>query len=77
MVWWDWQNSRIWSRCFDLWNEPNDNRHDGQQPAVNGARSDHPIFGWGGPGGRVYQKAYIECFCSPQNLKRCVFVLNV
>ena len=45
-----------------------------RQPAVNGARSDHPIFGWGGPGGNVYQKAYIECFTSPQNLKRCVGV---
>lgn len=39
------------------------------QPAVNGAKSDHPVFGWGGPGGRVYQKAYVECFTSPQNLK--------
>jgi len=39
------------------------------QPAVNGAKSDDPVFGWGGPGGRVYQKAYVECFTSPQNLK--------
>ena len=28
------------------------------QPAVNGEASDHVVFGWGGPGGRVYQKAY-------------------
>lgn len=28
------------------------------QPAVNGVPSDHTILGWGGPGGRVYQKAY-------------------
>ena len=40
------------------------------QPAVNGARSDHPVFGWGGKGGRVYQKAYVECFCSPESLGR-------
>jgi len=39
------------------------------QPAVNGAKSGDPVFGWGGPGGRVYQKAYVECFTSPQNLK--------
>ena len=39
------------------------------QPAVNGERSDHKVFGWGGPGGRVYQKAYIEFFCSPEKLK--------
>lgn len=37
------------------------------QPAVNGERSDHPMFGWGGPGGRVYQKAYVEFFVSPQD----------
>lgn len=36
---------------------------------VNGERSDHAIFGWGGPGGRVYQKAYVEFFVSPNNLK--------
>ena len=26
------------------------------QPNVNGAPSDDPVFGWGGPGGYVYQK---------------------
>ena len=30
--------------------------------------SDHDVFGWGGPGGRVYQKAYVECFMSPGHL---------
>jgi methylenetetrahydrofolate reductase (NADPH) len=30
------------------------------QPRVNAARSDDPTFGWGGSGGYVYQKAYIE-----------------
>lgn len=46
------------------------------QPAVNGEKSDHKVFGWGGPGGRVYQKAYVEFFCSPDMLdvlrQRCV-----
>jgi methylenetetrahydrofolate reductase (NADPH) len=39
------------------------------QPAVNGERSDHQIYGWGGTGGRVYQKAYVEFFASPAHLK--------
>lgn len=30
------------------------------QPRVNAARSDDPTFGWGGIGGYVYQKAYVE-----------------
>ena len=38
------------------------------QPAVNGAPSEHPVFGWGGPGGRIYQKAYVEFFTSAANL---------
>ncbi|KAJ0092699.1 hypothetical protein Patl1_27158 [Pistacia atlantica] len=38
------------------------------QPAVNGERSDSPIVGWGGPGGYVYQKAYLEFFCSKEKL---------
>eukprot|EP00559_Dactyliosolen_fragilissimus_P001733 CAMPEP_0184860762 /NCGR_PEP_ID=MMETSP0580-20130426/5583_1 /TAXON_ID=1118495 /ORGANISM="Dactyliosolen fragilissimus" /LENGTH=683 /DNA_ID=CAMNT_0027357979 /DNA_START=17 /DNA_END=2065 /DNA_ORIENTATION=+ len=42
------------------------------QPPVNGAKSDHPIFGWGGPGGRVYQKAYCECFVSKLNMDRLI-----
>ncbi|GJP50885.1 hypothetical protein CLOM_g10039 [Closterium sp. NIES-68] len=32
------------------------------QPAVNGAKSDDAVLGWGGPGGYIYQKAYVECF---------------
>jgi methylenetetrahydrofolate reductase (NADPH) len=27
------------------------------QPAVNGAKSDHKVFGWGPSNGYVYQKA--------------------
>jgi len=38
------------------------------QPAVNGVESTDAVFGWGGAGGYVYQKAYVECFCSPENL---------
>lgn len=38
------------------------------QPAVNGEKSDSPIVGWGGPGGYVYQKAYLEFFCSKEKL---------
>ncbi|CAI9097050.1 OLC1v1033346C1 [Oldenlandia corymbosa var. corymbosa] len=38
------------------------------QPAVNGAKSDSPSVGWGGPGGYVYQKAYLEFFCSKEKL---------
>jgi methylenetetrahydrofolate reductase (NADPH) len=38
------------------------------QPAVNGDPSEDAVFGWGGAGGYVYQKAYIEFFCSPDNL---------
>jgi len=28
--------------------------------------------GWGGPGGYVYQKAYVEFFCSPENLQAVI-----
>lgn len=31
-------------------------------PSVNGCDSADDTFGWGGPGGRVYQKAYCEFF---------------
>ncbi|KAJ5495258.1 Methylenetetrahydrofolate reductase 2 [Penicillium diatomitis] len=35
------------------------------QPAVNGVRSDHPIFGWGPQReGFVFQKPFVEFFCS-------------
>ncbi|KAL4913128.1 methylenetetrahydrofolate reductase-domain-containing protein [Aspergillus aurantiobrunneus] len=34
------------------------------QPAVNGVRSDDPVFGWGPPGeGFVFQKPFVEFFC--------------
>ncbi|KAJ5365866.1 Methylenetetrahydrofolate reductase [Penicillium concentricum] len=35
------------------------------QPAVNGVRNDHPIFGWGPQReGFVFQKPFVEFFCS-------------
>ncbi len=39
------------------------------QPQVNSAPSDSPDVGWGGPGGYVFQKAYVEFFTSPENLR--------
>ena len=40
------------------------------QPQINGAASDAPDVGWGGPGGLVYQKAYVEFFTSREKLER-------
>lgn len=35
------------------------------QPAVNSARSDDPVFGWGPRGeGFIFQKAFVEFFCT-------------
>lgn len=39
------------------------------QPAVNGARSDDPMFGWGPSSGFVYQKAYLEFFVNGELLE--------
>lgn len=40
------------------------------QPAVNGVRSDHPIFGWGPPGqGFVFQKPFVEFFCPSKDYR--------
>ena len=38
------------------------------QPQINGAASDSPDVGWGGPGGVVFQKAYVEFFASREKL---------
>lgn len=40
------------------------------QPQVSGVSSEDPVVGWGGPGGTVYQKAYLELFLSQQKLDR-------
>jgi len=37
------------------------------QPKVFGAASTDATVGWGGPGGYVFQKAYLEFFTSPEN----------
>lgn len=36
------------------------------QPAVDGVKSTHSIYGWGPPNGYVYQKAYLELLVSPE-----------
>ncbi|CAD7703242.1 unnamed protein product [Ostreobium quekettii] len=46
------------------------------QPRVNGAPSTDSTFGWGGPGGYVYQKAYIEFFVSPEGFSKLQPQLN-
>jgi len=46
------------------------------QPSVNGVASDHTVFGWGGPKGYVYQKAYLEFFTSPENLEKIKTLLK-
>ena len=40
------------------------------QPRVNGVPSSDPLFGWGGAGGYVFQKAYVEFFCDPLTLQK-------
>eukprot|EP00462_Mataza_sp_D1_P013659 CAMPEP_0175152618 /NCGR_PEP_ID=MMETSP0087-20121206/19218_1 /TAXON_ID=136419 /ORGANISM="Unknown Unknown, Strain D1" /LENGTH=553 /DNA_ID=CAMNT_0016439079 /DNA_START=223 /DNA_END=1884 /DNA_ORIENTATION=+ len=42
------------------------------QPKVNGAPSSDPAVGWGGPGGYVYQKAYLEFFVNSASLEKIV-----
>jgi len=37
------------------------------QPAVNGANSADETFGWGPKGGFVFQKAFVEFFCSTED----------
>ena len=40
------------------------------QPQLNGVDSEDPVFGWGGSGGVVYQKAYLEFFTSTLNFNK-------
>lgn len=42
----------------------------GSQPAINGARSDDEIVGWGPAGGYVYQKCFVEFFAEPEDVTR-------
>lgn len=46
------------------------------QPAVDGARSDDPVHGWGPRGGRVYQKAYVEAFVAPDRVAALLDTLS-
>jgi len=40
------------------------------QPRVNGAQSSDTAVGWGGPGGYVYQKAYLEFFTCEKEVQK-------
>ncbi|PLB47959.1 putative methylenetetrahydrofolate reductase [Aspergillus steynii IBT 23096] len=42
------------------------------QPAVNGAKSSHPVYGWGPKNGFVYQKAYLELLVPPYLLEELI-----
>lgn len=46
------------------------------QPAINGILSDDLTYGWGGCGGYVYQKAYLEFFMSPELLQLLIEALQ-
>ncbi|KAG1138022.1 hypothetical protein G6F37_009603 [Rhizopus arrhizus] len=46
------------------------------QPAVNGAKSSDPVYGWGPKNGYVYQKAYIEFFVSPEQLNELIVSMD-
>jgi methylenetetrahydrofolate reductase (NADPH) len=42
------------------------------QPAVDGALSSDPVYGWGPKNGFVYQKAYLEFFVSPKSMQALI-----
>ncbi|WWD20602.1 methylenetetrahydrofolate reductase [Kwoniella shandongensis] len=42
----------------------------GSQPAVDAAKSDDPIHGWGPRGGYVFQKAFVEFFVREEEVNR-------
>lgn len=42
------------------------------QPAVDGAKSTDPVYGWGPRNGYVYQKAYLEVLVSPELLSEII-----
>lgn len=46
------------------------------QPAVDGAKSNHPVHGWGPSNGYVYQKAYLEFFVPPYLLDEMISRLD-
>lgn len=46
------------------------------QPAVSGVPSTDPVFGWGGEGGYVYQKAYVEFFINTERMEKLEKILQ-
>ncbi|CAB3991290.1 methylenetetrahydrofolate reductase-like isoform X1, partial [Paramuricea clavata] len=46
------------------------------QPHANAAKSTDPVFGWGGAGGYVYQKAYLEFFTRKEVVDKLLEVLG-
>ncbi|KAJ3435965.1 methylenetetrahydrofolate reductase [Anaeramoeba flamelloides] len=46
------------------------------QPRLNGILSKNQLHGFGGPGGYIYQKRYIEFFIAPERIKLLVQVLK-
>lgn len=46
------------------------------QPQVNAAPSTDPHVGWGGPGGYIYQKAYVEFFVSKDTLSQLLDIIE-
>lgn len=46
------------------------------QPAVDGAKSNHPIYGWGPQNGYVYQKQYLEVLVAPELIDTVVDRMN-
>ncbi|TFK76250.1 methylenetetrahydrofolate reduct [Pluteus cervinus] len=40
----------------------------GSQPAIDAARSDDPVVGWGPRAGRVFQKGFVEFFCKAEDI---------
>ncbi|KAG7092784.1 hypothetical protein E1B28_009106 [Marasmius oreades] len=41
----------------------------GSQPAVNGAKSEDIVLGWGPRGGYVFQKGFVEFFCGEKDVE--------
>ncbi|KAL0581124.1 methylenetetrahydrofolate reductase 1 [Marasmius crinis-equi] len=41
----------------------------GSQPAVDGAKSEDEVVGWGPRGGYVFQKSFVEFFCDDKDLE--------
>mmetsp|Transcript_5509 Transcript_5509/g.8141 ORF Transcript_5509/g.8141 Transcript_5509/m.8141 type:complete len:593 (-) Transcript_5509:3-1781(-) len=46
------------------------------QPAVNGVASDDTLHGWGPKNGFIYQKAYLEFFCSSETVDKLLKAVN-